>query len=81
MIVASCSTVVAFVLLLVNNDCQALGKDPNRNPLQVSTIQFRIHVSKCNNMLVNLQCINNFSELDLKVSEIYNVICQKQNRF
>lgn len=69
MIVASLSTVVAFVLLLLNNDCQALGKDPNHNPLQVSTIHFQI--LKFNNMLVNLQCINNFSQLHLKGKEIY----------
>ena len=69
MIVASLSTVVAFVLLLLNNDCQALGKDPNHNPLQVSTIYFQI--SKFNNMGVNLPVINCFSHLNLKGKEIY----------
>ena len=69
MIVASLSTVVAFVLLLLNNDCQPLGKDPNHNPLQVSTIHFQI--LKFNKMLLNLQCIENFNRLHLKGKEIY----------
>ena len=36
MIVAALSTVTAFVLSLLVNDCQALGKDPNENTLQVN---------------------------------------------
>ena len=34
--VAANTTVVAFMMLLLVQDCQALGKDPNHNPLQVS---------------------------------------------
>ena len=33
--VASVTTVVAFVLILYVKDCQAIGKDPNENLLQV----------------------------------------------
>ena len=38
MIVASTTTVVAFVMTYLVIDCQALGKDPIESPLQVSEV-------------------------------------------
>ena len=35
MLVATITTISAFLLIFIIDDCQPLGKDPNAHPLQV----------------------------------------------
>ena len=44
MIVAAITAVVAFILIYFVVDCQALGKDPSVNPLQVRMAVLWMHV-------------------------------------